>query len=581
MDRGQVADAMREIGLLHELLGENPFKTRAYHNAERIIRGLDEDLSQLVAQRELTRIKGIGGALSDKITTLVEEGRLPYLEELRKQVPKGLLDWLNIPGLGAKKVRAIHTALGISTLGELEYACRENRLRDLPGFGEASQRKILEGIRQVREHAGRFRQPVVQAEARRLLEIVRAVPGVLRAEAAGSVRRRAETSKDIDIVVAAEEAEPVMDVFAGADGVEEIVGRGPTKCSVRLAAGPSADLRVVPDRSYPFALMYFTGSKAHNIALRGRAQKLGYRLNEYALLREEHETPLPCEDEAAIYRALGLDYVPPELREDQGEVEAAEGAELPRLVERSDLRGILHVHSNWSDGSATIEEMAEAARGMGMDYLGLCDHSQAAVYANGLDAGRVRAQHEEIDALNRGYDGAFRVLKGIEVDILADGTLDLADEVLETFELVVASVHGRFDLDRGAQTARFLRALENPYVDVLGHVTGRLLLARDGYPMDLARVIDGAAERGVAMELNAHPHRLDLDWPNLRYGLRRDLKTCINPDAHSTEGLDLVRYGVGIARKAWCTPDDVLNTWPLDRLLDHLRSRRHRALERS
>ncbi len=578
MEREVVAEVLEEIALLLELLGENPFKTRAYDNAARIVRGLDRDLEQLVERKELTAIRGIGAALADKISTLVTTGELPYLDQLHEKVPQGLLEWLKIPGLGAKKARAIHVALGIETLDELEAACKGEALRDLPGFGEKSEQKILRGIDRLRTRSGRFLRPVVLAEARRLLELVQAVPGLTRAEIGGSVRRGSETSKDIDIVVSAENPAAVMDAFASAPGVIEVTGRGPTKCSVRLAAGPSSDLRVVPDESYPSALLYFTGSKAHNIAIRGRAQKLGYKLNEYALVREQDGATIACADEAEIYARLGIDrWIPPELREDQGEIEAAEAGELPPLLQLSDIQGALHVHSSWSDGSASIAEMAREAQAMGLHYLGVCDHSKAAAYAGGLDADRVREQQLEIDELNRKSDGAFRILKGIEVDILRDGSLDFPDDVLSSFDLVVAAVHSLFTLTREEQTARFLRALENPYVDIIAHVTGRILLRRDGYPLDLARVLDAAAERGVAVEVNAHPNRLDLDWQNLRYALKRGMQTSINPDAHSTSGIHAIEYGVEVARRAWCGPADVLNAWPLERLLDHLRQRRRGA----
>lgn len=576
MDRKRVAEALEEIGTLLELKGENPFKTRAYHNGARTIRSLTEDLDDLVERGELSKVRGIGKALSEKITTLVTTGELPYLDDLRGEIPAGMLEWLKIAGLGPKKARAIHEALEISTLGELEYACRENRLRDLDGFGEASQRKILAGIERVRRHAGRFLQPVAQGEARVLLELVTAVPGVTRAEVCGSVRRRNETSKDIDIVVAADNPEAVMDAFCDDSGVAEITGRGPTKCSVRRNAGPSADLRVVSDEAFPFAVAYFTGSKAHNVAVRGRAQARGLKLNEYAL-RTADGADIPCEDEAAIYRALDMDWVPPELREDLGEIDAAETGTLPDLITRDDLVGVLHCHSTWSDGAATVAEMAAGARERGYAYLGICDHSQAAAYAGGLDAAAVRRQHEEIDLLNRELDGSFRVLKGIEVDILADGSLDFPDDVLATFDIVVASVHSRFTLTETEQTGRILAALGNPYVDILGHPTGRLLLSRDPYAMDLHRVVAAAAERGVIVEVNAHPQRLDLDWQALRFGLLRGLKTAINPDAHSVDGYDVVDHGIGIARKGWCTRDDVVNAWSVDRLLDHLAARRRDA----
>ena len=577
MDRAAVADALEEIGLLLELLGENPFKTRAYANAARIVRALDESLDALIVSKRLAGIKGIGPALVDKITTLATTGSLPYLAGLRAQVPPGLLSWLGIPSLGPKKVRAIHVTLGISTLEELEAAAREGRLRDLEGFGAASEKKILEGIARLRSHAGRFLRPVVLEEARRLQARLREVAGVECVEVAGSVRRGAETGKDVDLVATARDGEAVMDTFVSDPGVVEVVGRGPTKCSVRLAAGPAADLRVVPAESFPFALLYFTGSKAHNVALRARAQGMGLKLNEYALARETDGAPVPCADETAIYAALGLAYVPPELREDTGELEAAARGALPRLVELADLRGILHCHSTWSDGVQSIEEMADAARGMGMGYLGLCDHSRSAAYAGGMSIERVREQHREIDALNRRYGSAFRVLKGIEVDILADGSLDYPDDVLATFELVVASVHSRFNLSAQEQTARMIRAVSSPYVDIVGHPTGRLLLVRDAYPLDLFALLDAAAERGVAVEVNAHPQRLDLDPAGLRHGLAKGMRTAIDPDAHETAGLRDIAYGVDTARRGGCAAEDVLNTRPLPALLELLRDRRRRA----
>jgi DNA polymerase (family 10) len=576
-DRAAVADALEEIGLLLELMGENPFKTRAYDNAARVVRGLDADLSELIARKQLGAIKGIGPALVDKITALVTTGSLPYLDEIRRQIPGGMLEWLKIPGLGPKKARVIHTTLGIATLAELEAAARGGKLRDLPGFGETTESKILSGIARVRENASRFLRPVVLAEARSLVELLGSVPGVKRIEIAGSARRGAETSKDVDLVATAKNAEPAMEAFVSHPGVTEVVGRGPTKASVRLKAGPNADLRVVPAESYPFALMYFTGSKAHNVALRARAQSMGMKLNEYALIRESDGTAVPCKDETAIYRALGLPFIPPELREDTGEIEAALAGKLPKLIVKEDIKGILHCHSTWSDGTNSIEEMAEAAAAMGMTYLGLCDHSRSAAYAGGMSIERVREQHAEIDALNAKLGGSFRVLKGIEVDILADGELDYPDDVLETFDLVVASVHSRFNLLSKEQTARMIRAVSSPYVDILGHPTGRLLLTRDPYPVDLFAVIDAAAEHGVAVEINAHPQRLDLDPAGLRHGLASGMKTSIDPDSHETAGLADIAYGIDTARRGWCEASDVLNTYALSDLLSWLGARRKRA----
>lgn len=577
MNRNEVAAALEEIGVLLELKGENPFKTRAYGNAARRIKGMDRDLDDLVRSGRLEEVKGIGKALAEKITALVTDGRLPYLEELRGQVEPGLLEWLKIPGLGPKKVRAIHRALSISTLGELEYACQENRLRDLDGFGQASQERILAGIERLRKHAGRFLQSLVQAEAERLIDLVRSVPGVLRSEVCGSVRRRCETSKDIDIVASSPDPAPLMEAFAGSPEVEEVTALGGTKCSVVLKTGPSADLRVVEDAAFPFAVMYFSGSKAHNIAVRARARASGYILNEYGLTPEEGGDSLLCADEESIYKRVGLPYIPPELREDLGEIEAAETGDLPDLVREDDIRGALHCHSTWSDGSASIREMADACIRKGYSYLGICDHSQAASYAGGMSPDDVLRQHEEIDGINRELGDRFTVLKGIEVDILADGRLDYPDDLLRRFDLVVASIHSRFRLSGEEQTARIIQATANRYVDMIGHPTGRLLLARDPYPLDIRAVIRAAVETGTALELNAHPSRLDLEWREIAYGMKHGLRISINPDAHSPAGIDHIRHGVGIARKGWATADRVLSAWPLERLQGWLRNRRERT----
>jgi DNA polymerase (family 10) len=548
MNSKEVAAALEEIGLLLELLGDNPFKIRAYYNGARIIRSLEQDLGELVRRKGLTGIKGIGDALAEKISTLVEVGSLPYLDELRAKVPPGLLEWIRIPGLGAKKARAIHVALDISTLGELEYACLENRLRDLQGFGEASQKKILAGIELLRRNAGRFHQHLLQEEAERALGALRALPGVLRAEVGGSVRRKAETSRRIEIVAAADDGHALAERF------EEL----------KPESGPELKLHVAANREFPLALLRSTGNDNHLTALERHAAGLGRSLDDAADVEEERE----------IYENLELDWIPPELREGEGEVEAAAHGELPLLIQQSDICGMLHCHSRWSDGSATIAEMAEATRLLGMEYIGICDHSRAAAYAGGLNEERVREQHQEIDELNEQYGGSFRVLKGIEVDILSDGRLDFDDDTLTTFDLVVASVHSAFNLSEEKQTARIIRALENRFVDILGHATGRLLLARDGYALDLERVLESAVANEVAVEINAHPHRLDLDWRHLRAALGEGMKTCINPDAHSTEGLRYISHGVAVARKGWCTRDDAINAWPLGRLEEWLRGRR-------
>jgi DNA polymerase (family X) len=570
LEKREVARILEEIALLLELKGENPFKSRAYSNAARTLEGTTTDLPDLIRSGKLGELPGIGEALREKITTLVTAGRLPYYEELLSEFPRGILEILRIPGLGPKKVRVIWQQLGVSTLGELEYACHENRLAGIPGFGSKSQEKILHGLSLLKKNRERFLCDVALEEAESLLKRLGKHPAVQRMGVAGSIRRRCETSKDVDLVASSRDPSTLMQAFVSQPGVAEIVARGETKSSVRLSSGMGADLRVVSDKEFPFALHHFTGSKEHNVALRARAQRMGLKLNEYGLFRGEKL--LPCKDEAAIYARLGLAFIPPELREDRGEIEAAEQGEFPRLVEWEDLRGVLHVHTQASDGLATLEEMSQAAKTLGLSYVGICDHSKAAQYAGGLDENRVDEQHREIEKLNRRLHGVT-LLKGIEVDILADGSLDFTDEILSRFDLVVASVHSRFNLSEEAMTGRIIRAIQNPHVHILGHPTGRLLLAREPYAVDMAAVIRAAAAQGVCIELNANPHRLDLDWRWIPSAKKAGVKISIDPDAHQVAGIGDMRYGVGIARKGWLTRQDLLNTLPLPELLEYLRAR--------
>lgn len=574
--RSEIAEALEEIGLLLELLGENPFRIRAYRNAARILRSGDPRMDEGIRAGRLA-VKGIGPGLASAIVGFARTGRLPLLDELRAQVPPGLRDWLRIPGLGPRKARAIHLHLGASSLEELEEACRTGKLRTVPGFGEKSERGILQAIERIRGRSGLFLIPLLRAEAERLVDEIRSTPGCVRAEVAGAVRRSLETAKGVELVAAAADPEALLEAFTKGSSIAHILERSRGRATVRLRTGPVASLSVVAPPSFPVAWIALTGSEEHTRALRRRAQGLGLDLGEFALVRKEDGQPVPCSSEPEVYRALGLDWIPPELREGRGEIEAAERGTLPELVRMEDVQGILHVHSTWSDGSATIRELAEAARAMGMRYLAVCDHSASARYARGLTIERLEAQRKEIASLNREYGGEFVVLHGAEVDILPDGSLDHPDEVLRSLDLVVASVHTRFHLSAEEQTERIVRAIENPYVDILGHPTGRLLLEREGYPLDLERVVEAAAERGVAIEINAHPQRLDLDWRELPFGLERGLKTAIDPDAHDAAGLGDIVYGVGIARKGWCSAGDVLNAWPLERLRESLSARRRRA----
>jgi DNA polymerase (family 10) len=561
LNKHEIAEVLEEIGTLLELKGENPFKTRAYHNAARLVEGIDQDLAGLVETDGLRRIKGIGEALAEKIGTLVKTGNLPYYEELRASVPPGLLEMLGIPGMGPKKVKALYEKLGVKSVRELEYACHENRLVDLSGFGEKTQAKILEGIEFVKKHAGSLLWMEASRQARGIVEALRRIRSVKRLEVAGSLRRRKEVVHDVDVIAATASPEEVVQRFVKLPGVERVLAVGGTKGSVVIESGLQIDLRAVKPAEFPFALHYFTGSKAHNIAMRALAQKQGYKLNEYGLWKGRRS--VRCESEEALFETLGLAYIPPELREDEGEIAAAEAGTLPPLVEPGDIRGVFHVHSTWSDGKGSILQMAEAARAMGLGYLGLSDHSKSAAYAGGLKEGEIARQHAEIDALNAKMKG-FRVLKGIECDILPDGSMDYTDAILARFDFVIGSVHSKFNMGGREMTARICKALSNPHVSWIGHPTGRLLLARKGYDVDLRAVIDTASRLGKFAELNAHPLRQDLDARNCRYAKDKGVRVAICPDAHATEGLEDIQCGIGTARRAWLTRDDVLNALPLE-----------------
>ncbi|MGH2517885.1 MAG: DNA polymerase/3'-5' exonuclease PolX [Ktedonobacterales bacterium] len=577
MDKAQVASILDEVGNLLELSGSNPFEPRAYQNAARIVGALEGDINDLVRSGQLARTPGLGKTLLARITELVTTGHMALYEQLLTEIPPGLREMLRIPGLGPKRIRQIHAALGIDTLADLRAAAENGQIASLSGFGEKSQEKILKGLIFLTEHQDLYRFDIAEADALPIAAALRALPEVVRISIAGSLRRRKEVVKDMDIVASVardEDRAAVMEHLVALPEVNSVTGRGDTKTSVILHSGIALDLRLVTDDEYPYALHHFTGSKEHNVALRGRAHADGVKINEYGIFRGE--TLIPCKDEADIYRALGMHYVPPELREDRGEIEAARAGELPELVTVDDLRGILNVHSTWSDGQVSIREMAEATLALGKEYLGICDHSQVAAYAHGLNAAAVRRQHEEIDRLNEEFAGRLRILKGTECDILKDGALDFDDETLATFDFVIASIHSQFQLPPEEQTQRLIRAIENPYCSILGHPTGRILLGRTGYEPNLEQVIDRAGELGVAIELNGDPHRFDLDWRLLRYATERGVRIPICPDAHSPAGLANIRYGVGVGRKGWLTREQVLNTLPVDDLLAFFAAQRRR-----
>ena len=574
METARIARILAEMGTLLEVRGENAFRCRAYLNAAQALKGLPGDLAPMIDDGSLAEVPGIGETMLAKIIQLATTGELPAYEQLRKETPPGLVALLRVPGLGPKKIKTLHDDLKIETLADLRAAAEGGKIAGLKGFGAKTEAKILEGVSFIESQGDRILQSTARGLVAPIVEAVRARPGVIRIEVCGSLRRRNETIGDLDILFSADDPGPVLEAFVAMPDVAKVLGHGPTKASVRLAEGVQCDLRGVDDAQFAFALHYFTGSKAHNIAMRRRAIERGLKLNEYTL--EGPGGPIPCATEADLFAALGLAYIPPEIREDQGEFERAEAGEIPPLVTLADLTGTFHCHSDWSDGGATIAEMAEAARALGLHYLGIADHSRSAGYAGGLTVDRVRRQWDEIDALNETFGGAFRIYKGTECDILPDGTLDFPDDLLAGFDYVVASVHSSFGLLREAMTARMVRAVQNPHLTMLGHPTGRLLLARDGYAVDLDAVIEAAAGAGTMIEINANPHRLDLDWIHARRASGLAIPIVINPDAHSTRGLNDLDYGVGVARKAGLAPAQVFNAAPPGEVAKRLAARKTR-----
>src|SRR2546423_1531690 len=583
MDKNQVANILEEVGALLELKeGTNPFEVRAYQNAARAVNSLDGDIEQLTREGKLKGVPGLGSTMVKRIEELINTGHMALYDELVANTPPIKLEMLRIPGVGPKKINAIYNQLHVNSIEELEQACKEGKVAALPGFGKKTQDNILQGLAFLAQHSGRFLYPVAEEEAGRIYQVLRALPEIVRLEIGGSLRRRRETIGDIDMVASvANDAgddvrRKIMNVFTSQPTVRAITGKGETKSSVVLSSGINMDLRVVNDSQFPYTLHHFTGSKEHHIPLRRRALSMNMTINDYGLFRgkEPHLELIPCKDEADIYAALGMDYIEPELREDMGEIEAAIHHTLPVLVQESDLRGVLHVHSTWSDGQNTIREIAEECIARGYQYLGITDHSKAAAYAGGVTEAQLRLPHEEIDRLNKEFAGDLRILKGTECDILKDGVLDYADEVLAELDFVVASIHSNFNLSQEEQTRRMLRAISNPYVDIIGHPTGRLLLERAGYALDMEAVIDAAVEHGVCIEINAHPSRLDMDWRFVKRARDRGMKIPIDPDAHVIAGLDVIRYGIGVARKGWLSAGDVLNTMETEALLDFFRRRR-------
>lgn len=571
--KAELIRVLKTCARLMEIRGENPFRCRAYENGARALEGLQGEPAEWLAGDVLGGVKGIGKGMQDNIREFVETGAIGLHTELCAEIPEGVVSMLNIPGLGAKKIQKIWKELGIDSTEALEAAATDGTIAALPGFGAKTAEKIVAGIHMREQFAGRHRVEVATARAKQVVGALKKLREVRKIEVAGSVRRRRETVKDLDFVVVSTDAAAVMEAFVGLPDVMQVVAKGATKSSVVFYDGVPADLRVVAEEEFAPALNYFTGSKEHNTRMRGRAKKRGLRLNEYGLYPEGSETSLLCPTERTIYEHLGLAYVEPELREDMGEIEAAEAGELPKLIAPKDMKGLLHCHSTYSDGKSTLAQMAEAAKVAGYKYFGVCDHSKAASYAGGLKEADVERQHAEIERLNAAMKDSFRILKGIESDILVDGALDYEDEFLARFDFVVVSIHSRFTMGPREMTERIVRAISHPAASILAHPTGRLLLQREGYEIDYDEIFRVAAERRVAIEINANPRRLELDWRYLRQAKAAGCIFAINPDAHHTSAIEDVAYGIGVGRKGWLEADDVINTKTLAQFRKWLKER--------
>lgn len=576
MTADHMAEVLRNIALFLELKGENPFKIRAYKTGAEVVETFSGDIVARAAANELEGIKGIGDALQQKLQELATTGKLEFYEKLKAEFPEHIMELFHVQGLGPKKIIALYQQLGVGSLADLKRVCEDGSAAQLSGFGEKTVAKLLESLAFHASHAHEFRQEQVAPLVEQITAMLQDHPNVSRVSAAGSWRRGKETVHDLDFLVATKKPAPVMEAFTTMPSVKQVLGQGETKSSVLLENGVQCDLRAVTLEEFPCALVYFTGSKEHNVALRQRALARGYSLNEYALTPTKPGVDtIECHDEADVYRALELDYIEPEMRENTGEIELSAKGHLPKLIELANLRGTFHNHTTASDGGASLREMADAAHELGLQYLGIADHSKSSFQANGLNEERLRKQIASIRKLNEEYESeGFKIFAGSEVDILKDGSLDFDDGLLGELDYVVASVHNIFTLSEADMTKRIIKAIENPHVTMLGHLTGRLLLQRPSYAVNVPAIIDAAAATGTIIELNANPWRLDMDWRWWKLAKEKGVKCSINPDAHSTRGLEDLFFGLRIARKGWLTRDDVVNCLPLGKIEAVLKAKR-------
>lgn len=577
MDKQAIIDILEEIHTLLELQGENRFRSMAYHNGARALEKFDGDFGELIESGKLIDLPGIGESLAEKITELYKKGRLKFYDDLKKSINPSLTELLQIPGIGPKKIKLLHDELGIDSIEKLEKACLENRVEKLPGFGPLSEKKILEGIGHQIEYSKRYLWWQANEVADRILKGLKKLPSVKKAEFAGSFRRKMETVGDLDLVAGSDNEAEVTNWFTHMPDVMEIVGTGPSKATVHLKGGMHVDLRILPVDQYYFALHHFTGSKEHNIVMRNHALKMGYSLSEWGMKpahgsKKKGETQIKSEE--ALFKKFGLHYIPPELREGGEEFQYAQKKELPKLIEEKDIKGVFHNHTTNSDGINTLKEMVQGAQNMGWEYFGVADHSKSSFQANGLSEEMLMEQIQEIERINKSKEFKIYIFAGSEVDILKNGKLDYEDALLKKLEYVVVSVHSSFSLTEEEQTKRIIKAIENPYVTMLGHLTGRLLLKREGYKVNISKVIDAAIANNVVIELNASPNRLDMDWRYWHKASDKGLKCSINPDAHSVAGLEYYRAGVNIARKGWLTKEHVINTWTLKKVREFFAKKR-------
>lgn len=579
MDKAQIIGILKDIAVLLELKGENSFKIRAYQSGARVLERLEENFDTILQAGKIATLQGIGQALALKIETLYHKGHLPFYDNLKASIAPGLIEFLEIPGLGGKKVKHIHDALGIETIEALKVACESGAIAALDGFGVKSAEKILLGIANLEAYGKRHLWWSVQGFVQKIVKGLEAQPLVKKASAAGSFRRRLETVGDLDFIVASDTPGPIMDWFTQIEGVKDITAKGETKSSVRFENGIQVDLRIVSEHVFVFALHHFTGSKDHNVMMRQRALSMGYRLSEWGIFDKDSEENIPIDavkdikSEADLFKFFGLEMIEPELREGLGEISVAENYALPKLIEKNEIKGVFHNHTTLSDGMNTLDEMVQQAELLGWSYLGFADHSKSSVQANGLNEDRVLRMIEQIESFNQSRSSTVTAFSGIECDILKDGTLDLEESVLERLDYVVASVHSSFSQSEEEMTRRVIRAIESPTVTMLGHPTGRLLLRREGYQINISKVIDAAIANRVIIEINANPHRLDMDWRFWKQAVQSGLMCSINPDAHAIKNLNYYEAGVNIARKGWIEADSLLNTRETDGIKRWFRER--------